>query len=241
MAYQKGSGFVGLQQYLNANQQQAQQMGQQVAGQIDTAYGGVRSEADQMLAGVQGQAAAGAPAYQDPADLATANERAAGVGTTYTGPEGLSNAQNAALEASAKKAVDTAALGGTDVGVATLLQQQRGRGYTGVGGRSLDAFLARRGAGVELDDASKTGMDGLRAYLGNTREKGIAAAEQGREAAAEVRGRYANDAATRYAPDMDTVKRNPIQTPGTMPAKKVPKGIRQTAVGRWLSGVLGGG
>lgn len=232
MAYQRGSGFVGLQQYLGANQQAAQQLGNTVAGQIEGAQQGVRSAADTALAGVQQAAAAGTPVYSDPGDLATAQARASGGSTVYSGPQGL-NLQP--LEAQATEAGKKAQYGTTDQGVATLLQQQYGQGYTGVGGRSLDAALARRGAGERLDYAAGKGMDALRSYLGDAGMKAGEAVEQGRVNAANVRNQYAQ-----YQPPTtfdNGPRRNVIQTPGTMP-EKAPR-VHNTPFdrfGRWLTG-----
>lgn len=190
MAYQRGSGFVGLQQYLNANQQQAATLGGSVAGRIEGQQGEVRSAADATLGDVQQAAAAGTPTYTDPVDMATAENRAAGVGTTYTGPQGLTSGQWNNLTGKADAVGKNAQYGTTDAGVATLLQQQYGNGYTGVGGRSLDSFLARRGAGERLDSAAGKGMEALRSYLNTTNERAIAAGEQGSMNAANVRGQY---------------------------------------------------
>lgn len=217
MAYQRGSGFVGLQQYLNANQQQGQAMGGSVAGRVEGQQHDVRSAADSTINDVTQAAATGTPTYSDPGNLDTAQARAAGVGTTYTGPQGLSPEQWSNLNNKATAAGTNAQYGTTDAGVATLLQQQYGKGYTGVGGRTLDSALARRGAGERLDYAAGKGMDALRSYLGTTNERAIGIGQQGFQNAANVRQQYAQ-----YQPTVaidEGPRRNPIQTPGTMPGK----------------------
>jgi len=239
MAYQRGSGFVGLQQYLAPNMQTAQRLGQGVVGQvqgaIDTAHGAGEATVNEF----QQEVDSGVPQYVEPGSIEEAQSRAGGAGgTVYRGPQALDPSKYAALQTQADEAGKTAALGTTDAGVATLLQQQHGNGYVGVGGRSLDSFLARRGAGEALDTAASTGMDNLRAYLGQgVTERTSAAVEGGMERSAGVRRQYA---AWRPAQTIDEgPKRNQIQTPGTMPDKAPRRQSPFNRLGRWL--FTGGG
>lgn len=231
MAYQRGSGFVGLQQYLNANQQQAQQLGAGVAGRLEGEQAGVMDAGSQVLGDLQRQVNAGVPQYLEPSSVGDAERKAAS--TSYTGPEGLTPEQIAALGAQADTAEAQSKLGGTDAGVATLLQQQYGKGYAGVGGRSLDAFLARRGAGARLDAAPK-GMDKVRTFLGALPGQAAAAVDRGRDIASGVGARYAS---YQPPPTLDEgVRRNPIQAPGTMPDKKPARRARDDPWFNWLTG-----
>jgi hypothetical protein len=237
MAYQKGSGFVGLNQYLGANQQQAQQMGNTVAGRLEgdiaNTVSATQSGLDDAVSRVQSQAAAGTPQYVAPTSQDDADAKL--LAARYTGPHGLSAADVAAARGGMDTATQQGKLGLNDAGVATLLQQQYGNGYTGVGGRSLDAALTRRGAGERLDKAGSSGVDKLKAYLGDATTKAIAAGEQGMMDAANVRGQIA---AYNPTPYLDTgVQRNRIATPGTMPEKQ-PKQHNTPfdRFGRWLFG-----
>lgn len=234
MAYQRGSGFVGLQQYLNANQQAGAGLGQAALGQVQQAQQGVRNAADTTVGEVEQAALAGTPVYSDPGSVEEAQARAAGRGTAYTGPQGFSPEQWGALSQKADEAGRTAQYGTTDAGVATLLQQQYGRGYTGVGGRTLDAALARRSAGEGLDTAAGKGMEGLRGYLNTANERVAAASERGMEGAANTRAQYAA-----YQPPATygDQRHNVIQTPGTMPEPKERVGRnRLRGIGHWLTG-----
>lgn len=234
MAYQKGSGFVGLRDYLGANRQAGQAMGQQVLGQVNTAQQGVRDLGESTLGQLQQDVSAGVPTYSEPGSAEEAQARAGGAhGTVYRGPQGLTSEQYGALTAGVDKAADVAGYGTTDAGVATLLQQQYGQGYTGVGGRSLDAALARRGAGAQLDAAAKSGIEGLRSYLGNVAGRAASTVEGGRERAADVRRQYG--AYQPPAPLDSGTRRNPISTPGTMPDKPT-KPNKLRGIGRWLTG-----
>lgn len=235
MAYQRGSGFVGLQQYLNANQQKGAAMGAAVAGRVEGAQHGVRDEANSVMEGLQTAVTAGTPQYMEPISVGDAQRHLEA--NRYTGPEGLTEAQISSLNTNADKAEELAKLGTTDAGVSTLMQQQYGNGYTGVGGRALDSALVRRGAGDRLDAAPK-GMTGLRSYLGTLPSAAAAIVDRGKDITSGVGARYASyEPPPTYGQD---TRRNPIQTPGTMPTNRR-KGIRETGVGRWLSGALGGG
>jgi hypothetical protein len=182
-------------------------------GDIAKTVGATQSGLSDATARVISQAAAGTPQYVAPTSQAEAD--AGAFGARYTGPWGLSNEDVAAAEAGITKAGEQGKYGATDAGIATLLQQQYGQGYTGVGGRSLDAALVRRGAGERLEKAGSAGVDKLKEYLGTAARETAAAAEQGSVKAGTVRQQYGQWA----PPQTDDVRRNPIQTPGTMPAR----------------------
>lgn len=229
MAYQRGSGFVGLQQYLNANRQQGAALGGAVAGRVEGAQRDARDAGAATIAGLQDAVTAGTPQYVEPSSVGDAQRRLGA--NAYTGPEGLTEAQIGGLNQQADKAEEMAKLGTTDAGVATLLQQQYGNGYTGVGGRSLDAALARRGAGERLDAAPK-GMEGLRSYLGTLPGQAAAIVDRGKDITSGVGMRYSQwEPPQTYGTD---TRRNTIQTPGTMPDKPGRKRTTVDNVARWL-------
>lgn len=198
MPYQRGSGFVGLQQYLNANPEAAANMGNQLASQVEQQGQAAQSAIDAQAAQARQQAAAGTPSGNlyglDTAEI----EALRGMPPTYTGPESMGNVD--ALNKQAGEAQQTARLAGTDAGRAVLLQRGQGAGQPyGVGARSLDAFLAGRGAGARLSQAASR-FGELQKYLG-TAQQGVADAVTGAKAQTEqVRGQIAALPAPQYAP-----------------------------------------
>lgn len=146
--YQRGTGFVGLNQYLGLNRGAAGQMGNALAQQAEQ----------------QGAAAQGA------IDTATskANEavKAGGTGQGYSGPTGLGDM--ATLYGQAAGAQNYANALGNNAGRATLLGQQYGANTWG--GGQLDAALAGAGAGGQRMAAAQGKYGKLLEYLGNAQQ-----------------------------------------------------------------------
>lgn len=194
MPYQRGSGFVGLQQYLGANQEQAQRMGNNLAQSVEQQGQAAQGAIDAQRQQAEQQIAAGTPQYaapdytgmsRDEAWDAQAARRANPPG--YSGPKDMGNVD--ALSTQAQAAQQQAQLAGSEAGRAVLLQQQA-QGPYGLGARTLDAFLAGRGAGGRLDAASSR-FGALQKYLG-TAQQGVAdaaTAAQGRAAGVQARMR----------------------------------------------------
>lgn len=221
MAYQRGTGFVGLQQYLSANQEQAQRMGQDLTQQVNAEGGAAQGAIDAASQDFNQQAAAGTPTYEAlPEDQnvlgAAQNFVADRVGkATYKGPTSLGGTD--ALSKQAAGAQQTAGLASTDAGRATLLAKGA-QGQYGLGARTLDAYLAGRGGGEALQQATSK-YQGLQDYLGTAKSNAAARGAKGAADAAAVREQYASLNLPGYgsAPSAPDRQRNVIQTPGTMP------------------------
>lgn len=202
MAYQRGTGFVGLQQYLNANQEAAQRMGQGLAQQVNAEGQAVTGAIDAAGQDFNQQAEAGTPTYQAaPYGLETGEDTAyhdtAAANATYKGPTTLGNTENLAKQANA--ASQTANLASTDAGRATLLAKGA-QGQYGLGARTLDSYLAGRGGGEALQQATSKYAK-LQDYLGTAKTQAEARAQQGVADAAAVKGQYvANRPQHTYAP-----------------------------------------
>jgi hypothetical protein len=242
MAYQKGSGFIGLQQYLNANQQAGQRMGEQVISSVQAAGMPVQEEIDTAANAFAGYARAGTPNEESAMELwgqGGIGGAARSGAIRYEGPGELKEvADIGALETKAKTAEEAARLGGTDAGRATILQQQYGRGYTGVGGRSLDAALAGRGGGGRLEQAVSH-FGNLQKYLGGAVSTASGLAASGRQQAANITQRHIGDVAPPPPPTpyvMGEPRRNVIATPGTPPPPKPKKPTWFDNVGSRLFG-----
>lgn len=192
MPYQRGSGFVGLQQYLGANQEAAQRMGSQLAGQVEQQGLAAQSAIDARRQQVQQQIAAGTPQYVAPDYTGMSRDEAWDAQAarrsnlpSYTGPTDMGDVE--ALSQQAQAAEQQAQLGGTDAGRAVLLQQQA-QGPYGLGARTLDALLAGRGAGGRLDAAASRFGD-LQRYLGTAQQDTAARAAAGQQQAEGVGAR----------------------------------------------------
>jgi len=222
MAYQRGTGFVGLQQYLGANEEQAKKMGQGITDQVNTEGQAAQGAIDTASQAVEAQAAAGTPTYEPLPDAqnlpGTADLYNYGKmqQATYKGPKALGDvADTTALTKQAAGAQQTAQLAGTDAGRATMLAKSA-QGSYGLGARSLDAYLAGRGGGQALEQATSKYAK-LQDYLGTAEKTATARGERGVADAAAVQEQY------RTAPTLPLTYgggdriRNPIQTPGTMP------------------------
>jgi hypothetical protein len=194
MPYQRGSGFVGLRDYLNANPEAGQRMGEAIASQVEQQGQAAQSAIDAQAGLIQQQIAAGTPQYaapdysgmsRDEAWDAQALHRSTPV--AYTGPKDMGNVD--ALGTQAVEAQTAAQLAGTDAGRAVLMQRS-GNAAPTVGGRSLDAALAGRGAGNRLAAASNR-FGELQKYLSNAQQgitdKAAAAGAQAAQVQQQIR------------------------------------------------------
>lgn len=205
MAYNgpRGSGFIGLQQYLGLNRGAAQRMGDTLAQQVEqqggAALGQINTLAQQAQARLGGQ-----PTYTAPTSAAEAAQRAAEAKKYAEGISGElgSAADVSATEQAAAKAQQAAQFGTTDAGRSVLLGQQYGQsGYT-QGGSMLDSFLAGRGGGARLEQANNA-YGKLREFLGTARSNYATAANAARQNALGVSqqyGAYRPPAAAQPAP-----------------------------------------
>lgn len=187
MAYKgpRGSGFVGLQQYLGLNREAGERMGGDFASQVER-------EGQAAMSGVDAASAA----YNN----------AAGVGITYDPnsnvPGAMANVDRAnrvlgatpgafgsdALALQAANAQRTARMAGSEVGRQTLLRQQYGQNAPYSQGASmLDAALAGRGGGQRLDKAAG-GFSRLREYLGTAQSTAEGQAADAKKRAGEALG-----------------------------------------------------
>lgn len=194
MPYQRGSGFIGLQQYLNANQEAAKRMGEGLASSVEQQGQAAQSAIDTQQQQDEQAIAAGTPQYTpipDYTGMRTDDAWAAQVQrgntpTEYTGPQEMGNMD--ALGKQALEAQQQAQLAGTEAGRAVLLQQQA-KGPYGLGARTLDAFLAGRGAGGRLQAAASRFGD-LQRYLSGAQESVAGKVAGAEQTAANVGAQY---------------------------------------------------
>lgn len=179
MAYtnmQRGSGFVGLRDYLGLNRQKGEEMGNRLAGRVEGNASRARGAVDAAQAEALGKVEEGTPKYTEVPygyDAAEADAwRASPIGPTapkYTGPKEMGDVVDATrmgeLDKGLADAERSARYGATDAGRAVLLGEEYG-GPTTQGGRMLDASLAGRGAAGERLQAAASGAGKLREYLG---------------------------------------------------------------------------
>lgn len=224
MPYQRGSGFVGLQQYLGANQEAAQRMGNQIAQGVEQQGQASQNAIDAQRQQAQQQIAAGTPQYEAPNYEGMSQDEAWGAQAarrstpiTYTGPQDMGNVD--ALATQAQAAQQQAQLAGTEAGRAVLLSQQN-PGQYGLGARTLDSFLVGRGAGARLDNASSRFGD-LQRYLSGAQQQVASAAQAGQQQAGDVAARIkAEPRVSMPAPPRGVGRRDPtddlppIETPG---------------------------
>lgn len=243
MAYQRGSGgsgFVGLQQYLNANRGAAQQMGGDLAAGLNKSAADVQNEIDVGASAFGAAAQAGTPQFDQTTAMlegGVLGEQARNGGIQYRGPNTLRDVVDTDyLKNRVTSVGQQAELAGTDAGRATLLQQRYGQGYTGVGGRSLDAWLAGVGGGEGIAKAT-TGISKLQSYLGTAETNAAAKAAQGKGAAAALSDTYQSQFPRSTAPY--TIGQEATSAGGAT-ANPAPRGIgfnsgAQTAAGRTLN------
>lgn len=245
MAYQRGTGFVGLQQYLGANDEQAKRMGQGLIGQVNAEGSLAQTAIDQGVKNFDAGAAAGTPTYTGLSTGLETGEEAADLagkaaGSVYTGPKVLGDVADVdGLRRRAAGAAQTAGLASTDAGRSTLLAKGATGSY-GLGARSLDAYLAGRGGGAELE-AATTKYAKLQDYLGTAKTGAEARGVQGVADAAAVSKKYTDTPLPQYTygpgPVGGIPKRNVIDTPGT--TKERPKNWADSKLdkfGHWMRG-----
>jgi len=217
---QRGSGFVGLQNYLGLNQQAGQRMGNELAQQVEQ----------------QGSAARGAidTAAQDFRQRAGVGQQYGAIGSS---PDAMRNVEQAnrvlggptqfgdtsALALQAANAQRTAQMAGSGAGRQVLLAKQYGQGgnYT-TGARMLDSALAGRGGGDRLQNAVGA-YSKMREYLGTSQAASEAATGDARKRAQEALGQAGNYLTT--APPMGTPV--PQRPPGST---EVPEYLRAPSI-----------
>lgn len=208
MAFQRGTGFVGLQQYLNANQAQAQSMGNRLADDVEKRGNEAMGAIDAQRAVTGRQIEAGTPTYNlaglDPDE----REYARTVATRgYTGPQDMGD--TTALASQAQSASEQANLGATEAGRAVLLAQQA-KGPYSLGARTLDAYLAGRGAGGRLEAAQGRFGD-LQKYLTGAQQQVADQVSGAKAQTATVQGQFAATPQSTYYP---TQAPQPTYAPG---------------------------
>lgn len=222
----RGSGFVGLGQYLQANQQQAQQMGNAIAQGIEQEGAATKQATDDAVrtfndaAGVSAtyNTLGGAPGSYGAAPAAMANVDTAN--RVLAGPQELGGVVDVdALNARASSLGDRARMGGSDAGVSVLMAQQ-GKGANTQGGRNLDSFLARRGAGERLDNAA-TAYGRLGSYVGAAQEQAKTAG-----AAARDRAKGAIAGASPYLGGLPAPQQSAQPTPVARPGSTLRSGVQ---------------
>ncbi len=181
MAYTRGSGFVGLTNYLGLNRQAGERMGEQLAQQVEGSTNAARGAVDAASTDFAKQVQAGTPTYQTGGNIYDVAGRAAD--TRYGGPTALSTQAVGGIEQKIAEATRMGQLAGTDSGRVALMG-----GAGSQGGRMLDAALAGRSG--RLDQAAR-GYQGLRGYLGLAQDNAKAQGVSGQKAADDVRAKYA--------------------------------------------------
>jgi hypothetical protein len=199
MAYARGSGFVGLTNYLGLNRQAGERMGEQLAQQVEGSTAAARGAVDAASADFAQRSAAGMPGAMPYGLDAAERDAWLSAPPTYTGPKQIGDvADLSAIEAKLATAERQGRLASTDYGRTALM------GGTGSqGGRMLDAALAGRGGGVRLDQAAK-GYQGLRDYLGLAKTGAAGLAATGEQKAGAMRNDYATELATLRTPNPTT-------------------------------------
>lgn len=194
--YQRGSGFVGLRDYLNANPEAGQRMGNELATQVEQQGAAAQGAIDTQRGLIEQQIAAGTPTLNTYGLDTGEVEALRSMPPAYTGPQDMGNVD--ALNAQALQAQQAAQLGGTDAGRSVLMQRS-GTAAPTVGGRSLDAALAGRGAGNRL--AAATSRFGeLQKYLSGAQQQVGAKVQGAKEQTARVREQIAAMPAPQFAP-----------------------------------------
>lgn len=188
-ASKRGTGFIGLQQYLGLNQGAAQRMAEGLTGEVEDAMGAFKGNVDTGVGKFGEQVSAGSAMgpTEDmlPGQLKALSQR------KYTGPQGLGEvADMGALEAEKARVGNMVGALGTNSGRAALLAQKYpGQGY-GWGSQALDAALVGAGGGATLNQA-RGGWERLKGYLGKATTgaaEQVEAAKAGTEAAATKAG-----------------------------------------------------
>lgn len=150
-ATRRGTGFVGLQQYLGLNQGAAQRMGDTLASGVEAAGAGVQSDTQAAKAKALEAISQGSLAM--PGEGTTAAQAKDKATRTYTGPMGMDAGTVTDLYGRAAGVQRQAQALGSNTGRATLLGQKYGS--TSWGGGQLDAALAGAGpSGARVSGAA---------------------------------------------------------------------------------------
>lgn len=223
MAYTRGSGFVGLTNYLGLNRQAGERMGEQLAQQVEGSTNAARGAVDAASSDFAQQVQAGTPTYQTGGNIYDVAGRAAS--TQYGGPTALSAQTVGGIEQKIADAQRMGQLAGTDSGRAALM------GGTGSqGGRMLDAALAGRSA--RLDQAAR-GYQGLRGYLGLAQSNAAGQVASAQKATEDVRAKYAAELQQEPQWMKDARQPRPEAPASPAPAQDKPQG-GQYIGGNWV-------
>lgn len=174
----RGSGFIGLGQYLGANRSAGERMGGDLAKRLEEEERGARGAVDTARSDFTEQVAMGTPTpFSAPStyglDAAEVDAMVPGLeaqknAAEYTGPTEFS--VDPALDRQVAAAQQQGQLAATEPGISVLLAKgagSPGAGYT-TGGRMLDAALANRGGGERLNTAASN-LQKLKEYLGTAK------------------------------------------------------------------------
>jgi hypothetical protein len=157
----KSSGqYANLQQYISANQPQAQEMGQKVAGNVEQAGQEATQKVEQFGAQKPSVQAFDPNQYIQDAPSLSAEQKQSYQATKqtggYTGPKQLEQAQGySEAQRSAQSATDKAKMAGTEVGQQELLSQTYARPTYTQGQKKLDQVL------LGGNEQAKQGLSGL--------------------------------------------------------------------------------
>lgn len=192
---QVGTGFVGFDRYFAANQGAAQQMAQQVAGNVRQQA----QAAQQATKGAQDTFAAKAQAaalQHDPAKAKTAADARGMAAQGYAGPKNWSEAgvDTGALAGQVAKAQDQVTGLGSLGGRAALLRESyRNNAPTSMGGSLLDAVLLGQAGGADFA-ALQGQYGGLGQQLVSAQGGAEAVSKSAQEQHAEAQERYGEQA-----------------------------------------------
>lgn len=231
---QRGSGFVGLNQYLGLNQQAGQRLGEGLAQQVEQEGGAAQGEIDNTANLFRQQAGVGQQ-YGAIGSSPDAMRNVVQANTVLAGPTALGDTSNLMQRAAGVE--QRAQMVGSEAGRQALLGQQYGQGRTyGTGARMLDSALAGRGAGERLQQAG-AGFGKLREYLGTAQKSAEGDAAGARQRATEAlgaAGTYLNTATPMGTP----VVRPPGSTdvPEYLAAPTKKKDPWMNKAGRWMFG-----
>lgn len=191
-SYPRGSGFVGLRDYLGLNADS--RMGDALAEEIETAGRPLARSIQDAGAEFYDKAQRGTPTYQTGQAETMGAEANAGR-VVYQGPKSLGDVANAdRLDAETGRVSELARMAGTDAGRAALYRQRQGdNGSYTDGGAMLDAAISGRTGGARLANASSA-FGRLQDMLGVAQRGATAQANAGQQAAADLSERYRREA-----------------------------------------------
>lgn len=193
-SYPRGSGFLGLTNYLGLNQEAGQRMGSVLAQEVSQAGAPVAESIRKASEDFTTKAVRGTPTYDEGTAMlepGALGEAARQGRIVYSGPKDLSEVTDVAnLEGEAQKAEDFAKQAGSEAGISALYQERHGsKGGYSQGASMLDAALTSRGGGATLKNAAK-GYAGLLDMLGVAKSGASASVANGKQGASELSEKY---------------------------------------------------